>query len=71
MKCNSTVSQFILSALQQVETFLMEKVCGQQNMQERNDQQPDGAAGKEALTTDNVGFDSPVLAGFPYVGAPN
>jgi hypothetical protein len=32
---------------------------------------PAGAAGKEALTTDNVGFDSPVLASFPYVGAPN
>lgn len=33
---------------------------------------PDGAAGKEALTTDNVGFDSPgVTATFPYVGAPN
>jgi hypothetical protein len=32
---------------------------------------PDGAAGKEALTTDNVGTDSPVLSAFPYVGAPN
>jgi hypothetical protein len=32
---------------------------------------PDGAAGKEALTTDNVGVDSPILAGFPYVGEPN
>jgi hypothetical protein len=32
---------------------------------------PDGAAGKEALTTDNVGFDSAVLPGFPYVGDPN
>ena len=32
---------------------------------------PDGAAGKEALTTDNVAFDSPVTTTFPYVGAPN
>ena len=32
---------------------------------------PSGAAGKEGLITDNVGFDSPVLAGFPYVGDPN
>jgi hypothetical protein len=32
---------------------------------------PDGAAGKEALTTDNVAFDSPVSTAFPYVGAPN
>ncbi len=32
---------------------------------------PDGAAGKEALTTDNVAADSPVLSTFPYVGAPN
>jgi hypothetical protein len=32
---------------------------------------PDGAAGKEALTTDNVAFDSAVLAQFPYVGNPN
>jgi hypothetical protein len=32
---------------------------------------PDGAAGKEALTTDNVGFDSTVLPAFPYVGDPN
>ena len=32
---------------------------------------PDGAAGKEALTTDNVAADSPILSGFPYVGAPN
>jgi hypothetical protein len=32
---------------------------------------PEGAAGKEGLTTDNVGFDSPVLDVFPYVGAPN
>jgi hypothetical protein len=32
---------------------------------------PDGAAGKEALTTDHVAFDSPVLTTFPYVGAPN
>ena len=32
---------------------------------------PDGAAGKEALTTDNVGPDSPLLTAFPYVGEPN
>ena len=32
---------------------------------------PDGAAGKEALTTDNVAFDSPVSTAFPYLGAPN
>jgi hypothetical protein len=32
---------------------------------------PEGAAGKEGLTTDNVAFDSPVLDAFPYVGAPN
>jgi hypothetical protein len=32
---------------------------------------PDGAAGKEALTTDNVTFDSAVLPSFPYVGNPN
>jgi hypothetical protein len=32
---------------------------------------PEGAAGKEALTTDNVGPDSPVLSSFPYVGEPN
>ena len=32
---------------------------------------PDGAVGKEGLTTDNVGFDSPVLASFPYLGDPN
>jgi hypothetical protein len=32
---------------------------------------PDGAAGKEALTTDHVAFDSPALTAFPYVGAPN
>jgi hypothetical protein len=32
---------------------------------------PDGAAGKEALTTDNVAADSPILASFPYVGEPN
>ena len=32
---------------------------------------PDGAAGKEGLTTDNVGFDSPVLPSFPYLGDPN
>ncbi len=32
---------------------------------------PTGAAGKEALTSDNVAFDSPTLSGFPYVGAPN
>lgn len=32
---------------------------------------PAGAAGKEALTTDNLAFDSPVTTTFPYVGAPN
>jgi hypothetical protein len=32
---------------------------------------PDGAVGKEALTTDNVAADSPILASFPYVGEPN
>ncbi|HJR51062.1 MAG TPA: DUF4331 family protein [Gemmatimonadales bacterium] len=32
---------------------------------------PAGAAGKEALTSDNVGTDSPILPDFPYVGAPN
>jgi uncharacterized protein DUF4331 len=32
---------------------------------------PQGAQGKAALTTDNVGFDSPVSATFPYLGAPN
>lgn len=32
---------------------------------------PAGAAGKEALTSDNAGPDSPVLSDFPYVGAPN
>ena len=32
---------------------------------------PEGAAGKEGLTTDNVSSDSPVSATFPYVGAPN
>ena len=32
---------------------------------------PDGAAGKEGLTTDNVSNDSPISAAFPYVGAPN
>jgi hypothetical protein len=32
---------------------------------------PDGAAGKEGLTTDNVGFDSPVQASFPYLAGPN
>ena len=32
---------------------------------------PDGAAGKEALTTDNVGPDSPLLTAFPYIGEPN
>lgn len=32
---------------------------------------PAGAAGKEGLTTDNVGTDSPVLDQFPYVGEPN
>ena len=32
---------------------------------------PDGAAGKEALTTDNVASDSPISGAFPYLGAPN
>jgi hypothetical protein len=33
---------------------------------------PDGAAGKEALTTDNVAFDSPgVSNSFPYLAPPN
>jgi hypothetical protein len=33
---------------------------------------PDGAQGKEALTTDNVAFDSPgVSTTFPYLAAPN
>ena len=33
---------------------------------------PDGAAGKEGLTTDNVAFDSPgVTNTFPYLGPPN
>jgi hypothetical protein len=32
---------------------------------------PAGAAGKEGLTTDNVGPDSPTLASFPYLGEPN
>ena len=32
---------------------------------------PQGAAGKEALTSDHVSFDSQVLTAFPYVGAPN
>ena len=32
---------------------------------------PAGAAGKEALTSDNVASDSPILSGFPYVGEPN
>jgi uncharacterized protein DUF4331 len=32
---------------------------------------PDGAAGKEALTTDNVSSDSPITGAFPYLGAPN
>jgi hypothetical protein len=33
---------------------------------------PSGAAGKEGLTTDNVGFDSPgVTSGFPYLAPPN
>ena len=32
---------------------------------------PDGAVGKEGLTTDNVAFDSPLLGGFPYLGEPN
>jgi hypothetical protein len=32
---------------------------------------PDGAAGKAALTTDNVASDSPISGTFPYLGAPN
>jgi hypothetical protein len=32
---------------------------------------PAGAAGKEGLTTDNVPFDSPELATFPYLSGPN
>ena len=32
---------------------------------------PDGAAGKEALTTDNVASDSPISGAFPYLGSPN
>lgn len=32
---------------------------------------PAGAAGKEALTTDNVGSDSQFLGQFPYLGIPN
>jgi hypothetical protein len=32
---------------------------------------PAGAAGKAALTTDNVGSDSNFLTTFPYVAAPN
>jgi hypothetical protein len=32
---------------------------------------PDGAAGKEALTTDNVGSDSSILPNFPYLGEPS
>jgi hypothetical protein len=32
---------------------------------------PAGAAGKEALTTDNVSSDSQFLADFPYLGVPN
>jgi hypothetical protein len=32
---------------------------------------PQGAQGKEKLTTDNVGFDSQVKATFPYLGDPN
>ena len=32
---------------------------------------PAGAAGKQGLTTDNVGSDSNFLATFPYVGTPN
>lgn len=32
---------------------------------------PAGAAGKAALTTDNVANDSPALATFPYMGGPN
>jgi hypothetical protein len=32
---------------------------------------PSGAQGKEALTTDNVGPDSPITATFPYLAPPN
>ena len=32
---------------------------------------PAGASGKEALTTDNVAFDSPVTPTFPYLALPN
>ena len=32
---------------------------------------PQGAQGKEALTTDNLAFDSPVTTTFPYLAAPN
>ena len=32
---------------------------------------PAGAAGKEALTTDNVANDSQFLSTFPYLGTPN
>ncbi|HWB43428.1 MAG TPA: DUF4331 family protein [Gemmatimonadales bacterium] len=32
---------------------------------------PAGAAGKAALTTDNVASDSPILPAFPWVGEPN
>jgi hypothetical protein len=32
---------------------------------------PQGAQGKAALTSDNVGFDSQVSTTFPYVGVPN
>lgn len=32
---------------------------------------PPGAAGKAGLTTDNVATDSPFLATFPYLAAPN
>lgn len=32
---------------------------------------PGGAAGKEALTTDNVGSDSPFTTTFPYLALPN
>ena len=32
---------------------------------------PAGAAGKQALTTDNVASDSPFLTTFPYLAAPN
>ena len=32
---------------------------------------PAGAVGKEGLTTDNVGSDSPFVAGFPYVAPAN